>query len=288
MPAATTHAEFARRIYGLLPETEQKRITSKPMYYLGSQGPDLFFFHRYMFLPGSLNQYGNMMHTEKIKETIAYLKKHALTPALHSYFIGFLTHYSLDSFCHPIINAYSKKEYELLGTNESEAHFRIEGEIDAWLLRQLGRSVKDYNVYRMLKVSKAEARELGLLYHGLFQEVYGLEIPASRIEGACYDCARITHQLEPGRRKQKLAHRAETLAKIPHLVSGMMLADKENASPSVLNPDHEQWAWFGQSCKTFPELMEEAAAYALKLIPDADESMIRKSFNGVPLGETIL
>lgn len=288
MPAATTHAEFAKRVFQLLPPEQQKAITSKPMYYLGSQGPDLFFFHRYMFLPGSLNQYGSMMHSNKVKETIAYLRKHALTPALHSYFMGFLTHYALDSTCHPIINAFSKMEYDLEGRHESEAHFRIEGEIDAWLLHQLGRSVTDYNVYRMLKVSKPEAKDLGILYHGLFQEVYGLDIPARRIEDACYDCARITHQLKPGKRKHKFAYHVEKAVKVPHLITGMMLTDKENAEPSVLNPNHDLWVWYGQSRKSFPELLEEASAYVLQLIPDADETLIKKNFNGVPLGETIL
>ena len=288
MPAATTHAEFAKRVYGLLPESEQKAITSMPMYYLGSQGPDLFFFSRYMFLPGSLNQYGSMMHAEKVRETIAYLKKHALTPALHSYFMGFLTHYALDSCCHPIINAFAKKEFDLLGINESEAHFRIEGEIDAWLLRKAGRAITDYNVYNMLKISKAEAKDLGRLYHGLFREIYGLDITAKAIESSCYDCARITRQLRPGRRKHKLAYYAEKAVRMPHLITGMMLTDKAEAEPPVLNPKRDLWVWYSQSRKNFPELMEEAKDLALKLIPDPSENDIRKTFNGVPFGETIL
>ncbi|MBR2676094.1 MAG: zinc dependent phospholipase C family protein [Solobacterium sp.] len=288
MPAATTHAEFAKQVFKLLPEEEQKKITSKPMYYLGSQGPDLFFFHKYMFLPGSLNQYGGMMHSDHVWETIAYMKKHTHTPALHSYFMGFLTHYALDSSCHPIINAYSKKEYDLEGRNESEAHFRIEGEIDAWLLNSTGRSIQNYNVYTMLKVSRQEAKELGRMYHGLFQEVYGLDIPEKAIENACYDCARITKQLKPGTRKHRVAHRVEKIAKMPHLITGMMLTDKENAQPAVLNPEHDLWVWYGQYRKTFPELMKEAEELALKLIPDPQKNLIKKNFNGVPEGETIL
>lgn len=288
MPAATTHAEFAKKVLVLLPEEEQKKITSKPMYYLGSQGPDLFFFHKYMFLPGSLNQYGGMMHSENVRETIAYMKKHTPTPALHSYFMGFLTHYALDSTCHPIIYAYSKKESDLEGRNESEAHFRLEGEIDAWLLNSMGRSIRNYNVYRMLKVSSQEARELGRMYHGLFQEVYGLDIPEKAVENACYDCSRITKQLKPGRRKHRVVNRVEKIVKMPHLITGMMLTDKENANPSVLNPEHDLWVWYGQSRKTFPELMKDAEELALKLIPDPQENLIKKNFNGIPLGETIL
>ena len=288
MPAATTHAEFAKSVYEVLPEEAKQKITSMPMYYLGSQGPDLLFFHKYMFLPGSLNQYGSMMHADKVPETIAYFRKHALTPALHSYFMGFLTHYALDSSCHPIINAYSHMEYELEGIPESEAHFRIEGEIDAWVLNQSGRSVNDYSVFRMLKVSTPEAKDLGLLYHGLFEEVYQMNIPASQFEDACYDCARITRQLSPSRIKHRAAYRVEQLEKMPHLITGMMLTDKENASPDVLNLSHSTWVWYGQFQKSFPELRKDAEALALKLIHDPDPSLIKKNFNGIPLGETIL
>ena len=269
-------------------EEQKKTIPNLPMYYLGSQGPDLFFFHRYMFLPNSLNKYGSMMHAQKVRETIAYLKNHTHSPSLHSYFIGYLTHYALDCSCHPIINAYAKMESDLHGTNVSEAHFRIEGEIDGWILNQLGRSVRDYNVYNMLKISDTDVRELGSLYHGLFQTVYALNIPASAIESSCYDCMRITKQLRPGRRKHMVARAVENIARMPHLITGMMLTDKENAKPVVLNPNHDLWFWYGESRKTFPELMDEARTFALKLIPDADPLLIKKNFNGVPLGETIL
>ena len=288
MPAATTHAEFAKSVYEAMPEEKKQKITSLPMYYLGSQGPDLFFFHRYMFLPNSLHQYGNLMHSQKVKETIAYMKAHTPTPALHSYYCGFLTHYSLDAFCHPIINAFAKMEQDLHGTHAREAHFRLEGEIDGWLLNKLGRSVKDYNVYNMLKISDQEVKELARMYHGLFQIVYALNIPEKTIENACRDCMRITRQLRPQKTKHRIARGIETVARMPHLITGMMLTDKENAQPAVLNPDHALWVWYGESRKTFPELMDEAREYALKLIPDADPAMIKKNFNGIPFGETIL
>ncbi len=288
MPAATTHAEFAKTVYESLPEDQKKKITSMPMFYLGSQGPDLFFFHRYMFLPNSMNQYGSMMHAQKVKETIAFMKTHTNSPSLHSYFAGFLTHYALDSSCHPIINAYARKEFELEGTNESEAHFRLEGEIDGWLLNKLGRSVQDYNVYNMLHISAPEVKELGRMYHSLFQEVYALNIPCKTIEQACFDCMRITKQLRPGKRKHAFAHAVETAVRMPHLITGMMLTDKENAMPAVLNPNHDLWVWYGGSRKTFPELMDEACVYAGKLIEDPKAEQIKKNFNGVPFGETIL
>lgn len=288
MPAATTHAEFAKRVYDELDESIKKKITSMPMYYLGAQGPDLLLFHRYMFLPNSLNQYGSLMHREKVKEAIAYFRRHALTPSLRSYFLGYLTHYALDSTAHPIIYAYAKRESEEEGISQNEAHFRIEGEVDAWILNQSGRSVHDYSIYRMLRISKEEVKELARMYHGLFEEVYAMNIPAKLFEGACHDCMRITRQLKPGNIKHRVVRTMETMVRVPHLVTSMMLTDKENAEPSVLNPDHEEWVYYGVFNASFPELFDQAKDYAKKLMADPQESLLKKNFAGIPFGETVL
>ena len=288
MPAATTHAEFAKRLLDVMPQELKASITSMPMYYLGSQGPDIFFFHKYMFLPGSLHHIGSLMHNERPAETIRYLTSHASSPALCSYVMGFITHYALDSSCHPIINAYSRKIAEETGVPESEAHFVMEGEIDAWFLRELGRTVEDYNVYNMLRISREEEKELGRMYHTLFQKVYGINVPSSAIEQACHDSARITRQLKVGRKAQKCIYLAESIVRAPHLVTGMILADKADAVPAVLNPDHEVWNYFGESNRSFPELMNEAERLALKLMKKPDPSLCSKDFCGRPLPKAIL
>lgn len=288
MPAATTHAEFAAKVYSLLKEDIRKRITSLPMYYLGSQGPDILFFSRYMFLPGSLGDYGSLMHKKKIRETIHFLDKNAVTPSLRSYYYGFLTHYALDSTCHGLINAFSKMEHETTGIPESEAHFRMEGELDVWTMNQLGKTIRDYRVHDMLRISDQEARDLALLYHDLFEKVYGLNIDTKRFRQASIDCIRITAFLSPGYFKYKLAGFIESIARMPHLITGMMWNDKEGAVPDLLNFDHGTWNWYGENSQSYPELFDRALNLALKLSEKADDRLIKKTFTSEPLGETIL
>ena len=288
MPAATTHAEFAKDVLNSLSEEDRKKITDLPMYYLGSQGPDLLFFSRFMVLPGSLNKYGVLMHKEKVGEVIRYFDRNCVTPALRSYFYGYLTHYALDSMCHGIINACAKKEHEQLGTHEEEAHFRIEGELDAWTMRRLGKTVFDYDVYKMLKVNRQDAHELGLLYHNMFESVFGIDLPVSRFEETCQDCADITRYLRPGKKRFFLIGSAESLFRIPKLVTGMMLYDKEGATPSVINSEHKPWNWYGESKDSYPQLYEKAKTLALNLFHERASRYIRKTFTGIPLGETIL
>ena len=67
MPAATTHYEFSKDVYLSLDAKHADMITNLNMFYLGSQGPDLFFFNEAVITSKSLKKLGNRMHDEKIK-----------------------------------------------------------------------------------------------------------------------------------------------------------------------------------------------------------------------------
>ncbi|MBQ1326002.1 MAG: hypothetical protein IIY52_08345, partial [Solobacterium sp.] len=73
MPSATTHALFAKELLERLPEL-RKSIDRPELFYIGTQGPDVMFFSRYSFLPGSLHWLGGKMHREKTKELLFFLK----------------------------------------------------------------------------------------------------------------------------------------------------------------------------------------------------------------------
>ncbi len=287
MPAATTHVEFARDVFNHLSLEQQKGITDKSMYFLGSQGPDYFFFSRFMFLPGSLNKYGNLMHDEKVEEAIMFMDHYSEDiPALRSYFYGFLTHYSLDSTAHPLICSFADREHQETGVPVSEAHFREEGEIDVYVLGRCGRSAKQYNVYSDLHISKENAKLLAQMYHQLFLSVYEQDVPEKQIYKTAAEVHFITKALSPSAAKFKLVYQAEKLAKIPHLISGMMLENK-NTDPAVLNLAHNEWRVPGYGTLTsrasFPELYDEAMAKAKHLIKERTHSDFDRTFVGLPI-----
>ena len=287
MPAATTHVEFARDVFNEMDPELQKSITDKQMYFLGSQGPDFFFFSRMMMLPGSLHRYGVLMHHKNVEEAIQFIDRYSAdSPALRSYFLGFLTHYALDSTTHPLVNAFAKKEHEELGTNETEAHFRQEGEIDVYILKQHGRSFKEYNVYSDLHINEEDAHLLADMYHQLFLHVYDLDIPESRIYETAWQIHWITKALFPSKLKYNLVKKAEQLTKKPKLISGMMLYDK-NTDSKVLNLDHEVWSVPGYpgltSRSSFPDLYLEAKQKALHLMKERKHEDFDRSFDGRPI-----
>ena len=200
MPAATTHVEFARDVFNALPKELQDQVTNMQLYFLGSQGPDFFFFSRLMALPGSLKKYGDLMHVEKIAETIRFMDVYTeRVPALRSYFLGFLTHYALDSTAHPLVCAFAAEEHKTLGTHETEAHFRMEGEIDVFMLNRKNRSARQYGVYTDLKVSKEDAALLAKMYHELLLAVYGMEVPEKNIRQTAGEVYFATRALKPDR-----------------------------------------------------------------------------------------
>ncbi len=285
MPAATTHAEFARKVFNALPFSIQKEIIDPHAYFLGSQGPDYMFFSRAYVLPGSLSKYGNMMHHVKVKEAILFLRTHCMgNGVLKSYFYGFLTHYALDSKMHPHIDREAKRIHDSDGTFEGEAHFRIEAELDAWVLQK---EKKNYQVYQDVKVSDSAAEAIGELYEALFHSVYGITIPAKRFEDSCHDVSVFTKMIAPGSKtKYHAVIRLETLAKQPHMVSAMMLDEKDPSSLPLLNPEHEARAVPGQpgvtDSRDLLEQLEDAKQFALRLIMNFDPEDLKYDFIGEP------
>jgi hypothetical protein len=281
MPAATTHVEFARDVYNALPENMQNQIPDLPMYFLGSQGPDLFFFHRLSVLPGSLAKLGSRMHREHIRETISFMYHDCReNPHLYSYYQGFLTHYALDSLCHPLIEWYAHVEHEQTGIFEGEAHFTYEGDLDQYVLNQKHHS---YNVSHDLTVSKEDSRLIGQMYHELFEAVFHTEVPAKTIAEAPGQCSAATSLLKPSSQKYSFVFHAESLLHQPHMVSGMMLWNKSD-HPSVLNLDHETFEVPGypdtRDNRSFPQLYQDAASFAVKLISGIQDDDFKRDFLG--------
>ncbi|MEE3486781.1 MAG: zinc dependent phospholipase C family protein [Bulleidia sp.] len=265
MPAATTHVEFARDVYYALPCEVRLSIHSMNLYFLGSQGPDFLFYHRFSALPGTLKPVGNQMHDEKQQEVIAFLHEYCeRNPSLHDYYLGFLTHYCLDSTCHPLINAEAHRRHEETGTHEGAAHVRVEAELDVQVLKDHGRNADSYDVYKDLKVSDQEKKELGWMYHLLFLEVFRKEIDEKLIEGAVKDTPLMLRLLAPSKGKYRFAYNMENLMHQPHGVSGLMLVDTQD--PSIM--------------EDFRRLYQEALQKSLRVMQKYDPQEFTLNFVG--------
>lgn len=269
MPAATTHVEFAKDVLRTLPQDRKQKITNSGMFYLGSQGPDLFFFSHYSYLPRSLKKYGDLMHREKVFETVHYLYERCKDDTdLYSYYCGFLCHYALDSLVHPIVYAFADKEAALTEGNPGIIHVRIEAEYDVWILHQRGKSIQNYDVYKWMIIGETSGMKLADVYHDLFQDVYDIDISKKDIIETEKYAVKATRALKPGKAKFKFAYGLESFVKMPRGITSMMLNEKE--TPTALNLEHKTFEDYSKpdhiSNTSFPDAYGDAISLAHNLI----------------------
>ena len=185
MPAATTHVIFAEDVRKRLDAETAAGITNLHMFWLGSQGPDFLFFSKGSFLPGTIKPFGDLLHTEKPQEQLMFLKQEAeKDPDLYSFYLGYLCHYALDSCVHPLVFALARHRQNTEGVKEGVIHVTMEADIDVWMLHQRARDIRDYDVYKYLRIDRACALKLGAMFEKMFREVYGISLQAKKIASA--------------------------------------------------------------------------------------------------------
>lgn len=107
---------------------------------LGSQGADIFFFHKIYSPLHSKRKIGSALHRAKPEDIFnafaEYVRKNP-DPTAKSYIYGFILHYALDRRCHPYVYALEK---EITDSDKKihhfSAHSRVEMGLDAYMLYQ--------------------------------------------------------------------------------------------------------------------------------------------------------
>ena len=288
MPAATTHVEFARDVYQQLASPS---FVDDSLFYLGSQGPDVLFFSRASgFLPGTIKKLGDQMHTQKVKETIEYMYQYCLKhPILMNYYYGYLCHYAADSTCHPIVFYYAKKLHEEAGISEYEMHVILESCVDVWCLEKHGKKMEDYDVYKYLHVTGSKKKELAKLYQAIFRDVYQLDVPLNKFEGAITSIYHITKLLRPSSRsKYTTFYKLESLLNMKRTVSSLMLEDKDPNHYDILNKNNQSYPHDGHkkrvSTSSFEELYQEGVEKAVTWINKGGvPNSITLDFSGIQI-----
>lgn len=130
MPSAITHELIAASAKELVPKRIREIVGRAPdYYYLGAQGPDLFFFYR----PLKRGNFGKLLHRERLYEWFTALldaipAQEERDKAL-SYALGFCGHLEGDAAFHPFVYAYLAD-----GNLSKREHQRIENDWDVWFL----------------------------------------------------------------------------------------------------------------------------------------------------------
>lgn len=140
MPTTYTHYAYGQDVFNKLPKQIQKSIEPYMDYYnIGVHGPDiLFYYHSYH--KNSVNQYGIKVHHEPAREffkrAFKVFQVQKNKRAACAYLAGFMTHFILDSTCHP----YVRKRIKETGISHTE----IETDWDFQVLQKAGEDLDHY------------------------------------------------------------------------------------------------------------------------------------------------
>jgi len=201
MPNMYAHLSSAARSLEMIQPTETawEVITQhRQAYDLGSQGPDPWFYYRIWpwASSGQMFHLAKRLHQEKIslffEECLVYLllQPPVLTQLLAAYLMGYASHYSLDSTCHPYILYRTGMLYpdKPLAGPEVRDHNRMETEIDVLLLaREKGKPPAWLKTQGLFKISNEEVLHIGRMFTYVVARVYGISLPSIRMLIAVQD-----------------------------------------------------------------------------------------------------
>lgn len=173
MPAIFTHVQFGKEVLATLPDELSSLAEKHPeCFYLGTQGPDLLFYHKPLKTKNNpARKKGWDLHAESptqfflngarilAQDKSNYDGEGNFRPvsAEAAYLLGFLCHFTLDYSCHPYIDEHSV---------DGLSHGKIESELDKYQYRKLGKPIRGFNAAKLFFPTKesqaASAKILGV------------------------------------------------------------------------------------------------------------------------------
>ncbi len=177
MADIVTHATFALDV-ALVLKDESLLNSNRMIYFLGSQGPDVFYFYNLLgfYQNTTYKKFGNYMHNNKasefLSESVKYLKDN-YNDSLYSYLCGFICHHALDRNVHPYV-------YHVTGTGDIKYrgnHLHLERAIDSWFIinRWNKKRPHRFKIYKEIINFKIDKALYQKFYDTIVKKVYNKE-----------------------------------------------------------------------------------------------------------------
>lgn len=168
MPTTYTHFAFGREVFELLDHDLRHELRPYMDYYnIGLHGPDILFYY-HAFRKNNVNRRGSAIHHDKaavfFRHAFSVFMEQEDKAAAKAYLAGFMTHYMLDSSCHPYIN----KRIRETGISHTE----IETDLDSLLMRQDGLNPRTYRPAGHVKARWSLARLIAPFYELTSRQVW--------------------------------------------------------------------------------------------------------------------
>lgn len=253
MGAFATHIIFGGEVLKYEKEAEWKNILVKykGLYKIGCQGPDLFLYNPLLHF-GTQKNIGTRMHTEKTGLYFAYLlqtiweqnRKENREMGI-AYFMGALSHYTLDSILHPYV--YSRVGYDPKDSKKKKGttglHFRLEAGIDAKLLeKKLSCMPSAYKPWEEIKITRQEKKVLCEILAKAVNRTYQTRMGTQEAEMSITMMKTAIRSFfgKKDSYRKYLLHWEKILWK-EGFYSNLLVTDGYVNCKGIMNTDHEKW-----------------------------------------------
>jgi len=273
------------------PEIIEVIDSHRNLFNLGTQGPDIFFYHNaWPWAEGkSLSKVGSKLHHEKVKAFFEYAleaiekEKGEGKEKLLAYIYGYLCHYSLDTHTHPYI--YYKTGFAMDEKDDKKKydayHRKFEAEIDVIMTEEILRKrTHEILSHKLIAINDEEADLLARMYSWILKNLFEMDIPESDIRKAPKDMKNVTIALRDvtGIKKAVIGF-IEKMADRHPLISNMIYSHKIDKELDHLNAAHSSWhyPWSLESVQnnSFLELFNDAVEEARNMC-----MAVNQYFNG--------
>ena len=287
MPAFGTHYIFFDEMKDKIEEEFGFRLNEK-VAGVGTQGPDIFLFHR-LWPPVTLSKalFGtaSLIHSsapDKLFEAFSeYLETSENKDVAKSYIYGFILHYALDRNCHPYVYAFQNQiTAEDKHIHSLAAHNVVEHAVDTYLLYNRKKIYPPslFNPDETFTNIDSELNEIARLMHFVISKAYGKEVEESEIKKAITDTAKLQATLsDKNGGATRIAHMIERplgpVIGYFKLSASIKPKDLEIAD-KYANIRHKEWTSpYDKITRSdsFEELFEESKPDAIELIKGFNE-----------------
>ncbi len=260
---------IAGKATSALLDQEHRRIISenKEAYYLGTQGPDIFFYYFTRVFYKSIRPLGQKLHKEKVGKFLSelvYQTKHIKNPQQKdvalAYLLGYMSHYVVDAYTHPYVyfNAgfSTNKTFKFSPVN-SMYHRIIEDNIDKVLLdyfydnatehhEKMGLDTftgdKNKRIKHYFKMPKNDIPVISTLLKTAIHNSYDVNLDSSRISAAINQMLLTLTILETSpasRRKFIILEDKVSFAQVD--AEKLRLFQEDNCKKDYFNFEHRTW-----------------------------------------------
>ncbi len=265
MPEIAVHHFFGKRVLEKLPQ-EIRACIIPELYQTGVRGPDPFGIIRFWCPPVWKRLHGRSseMHNRHSGKFFRRLSQEAreqtgkLRTQLFSYECGFLTHYFLDSTCHPYVIYRTG-----LGKACAGNHRSMEHAMDRIVLERNGMAIPDRPISRNILRKNGLPDMMKQAINAVYADVFGWKDAWHMINHALKDEIRFARIMEDPRGRLARLAKGGTMRSVSY-------AEKAYANADIGNEQHREWRNPYEptlvSTQSFDELTEQAEQKARQAI----------------------